>query len=157
MTVCAWYFLFLCFKSYLIQLLVHNWIVCRGRLVQRESTHLEIFLAQRDRGSKHAVHRRLFSRAINKSHLGLMELRNHRKVNDHATFPGKAVATNLSVWKGYITPKIGPMMFERCHHILYYATLHPTMQPTTVPAYSLTYSGIQVLIVLGQDDGNLIG
>ena len=39
------------------------------------------------------------------------------------------------------------MTFDRCRHILYYATPHPTLQPTTIPAYSLTYDGAQALIV----------
>ena len=40
-------------------------------------------------------------------------------------------------------------------HILYYATLQPTLQPTTVPAYSLTYGGAQALIGMGQDKGTV--
>ena len=37
-------------------------------------------------------------------------------------------------------------------HILYYATLQLILQPTTIPAYSLTYGRAQALIGIGQDD-----
>ena len=40
-------------------------------------------------------------------------------------------------------------------HILYYATLQPTRQPTTIPAYSLTYGGTQALIGIGRDEGTV--
>ena len=39
--------------------------------------------------------------------------------------------------------------------IRYYATQQPTMQPTTIPAYSLTYGGAQALIGIGQDEGTV--
>ena len=40
-------------------------------------------------------------------------------------------------------------------HILYIATLQPTLQTTKIPAYSLTYGGAQALIGIGQDEGTV--
>ena len=37
-------------------------------------------------------------------------------------------------------------------YIIYYATLRTNNATDTIPAYSLTYSGAQTLIVIGQDD-----
>ena len=56
--------------------------------------------------------------------------------NKNQRIQKKRILHSFGCVKGYVAPTIGPMTFDRCHHILYYATLHPTLQPTeTAPAY----------------------
>ena len=76
-----------------------------GPASTEESTRFVIFLAQRDRGSKHTLHRRLFSSAINNSHLGLTELQNRRHVKNHATLPRKSCCDKFVCLKGLRNPE----------------------------------------------------
>ena len=46
--------------------------------------------------------------------------------------------------------------YEMMTHILFYATLQPTLQPTTISAYSLACSKAQALIGIGQDETHCV-
>ena len=48
--------------------------------------------------------------------------------------------------------KIGPLRFDRSHHISYYATL----QPTKVTAFKSTNDDVNVTITIGQDMNRLL-
>ena len=57
-----------------------------------------------------------------------------------------------SGWKGNVAPKIGPMTFDWCCHILYYATLHNQYcNSQKYQSYSLTNGGAQDVDWRSQD------